>query len=84
MAQRFRLHSPYALAGDQPKATQTLAGGVLCGDRAQTLLGVTGSGKTLAFALPMAAKVGRGAPRRPRGLVLAPTRELATQHCLEF
>jgi superfamily II DNA/RNA helicase len=39
----------------------------------------TGSGKTLAFALPMAATVGRGSPRRPRGLVLAPTRELAAQ-----
>lgn len=39
----------------------------------------TGSGKTLAFALPMAARVGRGTPRRPRGLVLAPTRELAAQ-----
>jgi superfamily II DNA/RNA helicase len=39
----------------------------------------TGSGKTLAFSLPMAASIGRGAPRRPRGLVLAPTRELAAQ-----
>src|ERR1700686_5019446 len=39
----------------------------------------TGSGKTLAFALPMAAKLERGSPRRPRGLVLAPTRELAAQ-----
>ena len=39
----------------------------------------TGSGKTLAFALPMAALVSRGLPKRPRGLVLAPTRELAAQ-----
>lgn len=39
----------------------------------------TGSGKTLAFSLPMAARVGRSSPRRPRGLVLAPTRELAAQ-----
>ncbi len=39
----------------------------------------TGSGKTLAVALPMAALVSRGAPKRPRGLVLAPTRELACQ-----
>ncbi|MGH9105410.1 MAG: DEAD/DEAH box helicase [Acidimicrobiales bacterium] len=39
----------------------------------------TGSGKTLAFALPLAASVRRGAPRRPKGLVLAPTRELAAQ-----
>jgi len=43
--------------------------------------GRTGSGKTLAFALPMAALLGgrRGAARRPRGLILAPTRELANQ-----
>lgn len=39
----------------------------------------TGSGKTLAFAVPLLATVGRGRPHRPRGLVLAPTRELAEQ-----
>ncbi|MEN2738169.1 DEAD/DEAH box helicase [Microbacterium sp. X-17] len=46
--------------------------------------GKTGSGKTLAFALPLVARLsgGNAATRRrnrPRGLVLAPTRELATQ-----
>ena len=47
--------------------------------------GKTGSGKTLAFALPMVARLGgalaggRRRPGRPLGLVLAPTRELATQ-----
>jgi len=45
--------------------------------------GRTGSGKTLAFSLPMvarlAASTGARRPARPRGLVLAPTRELATQ-----
>jgi superfamily II DNA/RNA helicase len=45
--------------------------------------GRTGSGKTLAFSLPMVARLAasptRRAPARPRGLVLAPTRELATQ-----
>lgn len=43
--------------------------------------GRTGSGKTLAFALPMVARLsdGRRTSGRPRGLVLAPTRELATQ-----
>ena len=47
--------------------------------------GKTGSGKTLAFALPMAARLGgalaggKRRPGRPLGLVLAPTRELATQ-----
>ncbi|WP_425437668.1 DEAD/DEAH box helicase [Nocardia nova] len=41
----------------------------------------TGSGKTLAFGLPMLVRLRRGAsaPRRPRALVLAPTRELALQ-----
>lgn len=39
----------------------------------------TGSGKTVAFALPLAASVAKGSPRRPQALVLAPTRELATQ-----
>jgi superfamily II DNA/RNA helicase len=45
--------------------------------------GRTGSGKTLAFALPVLARLAAsGAPRqpkRPRALVLAPTRELALQ-----
>jgi superfamily II DNA/RNA helicase len=39
----------------------------------------TGSGKTLAFALPIAATASRGSAKRPSILVLAPTRELATQ-----
>ncbi|GAA4735007.1 hypothetical protein GCM10025783_00910 [Amnibacterium soli] len=43
--------------------------------------GRTGSGKTLAFALPLVSRLQGGQRRsgRPRGLVLAPTRELATQ-----
>ncbi|MEC3953144.1 DEAD/DEAH box helicase [Nocardia sp. CDC153] len=45
--------------------------------------GKTGSGKTLAFSIPMVdrlgAQGGRSAANHPRGLVLAPTRELATQ-----
>jgi superfamily II DNA/RNA helicase len=39
----------------------------------------TGSGKTVAFGLPLAARVIAGSPRHPSGLVLVPTRELATQ-----
>ncbi len=39
----------------------------------------TGSGKTLAFAIPLAVKAAKGGPRRPRALVLVPTRELAAQ-----
>ena len=46
--------------------------------------GKTGSGKTLAFSIPMVVRLAASAansqgPRKPRGLVLAPTRELATQ-----
>jgi superfamily II DNA/RNA helicase len=52
--------------------------------------GRTGSGKTLAFSLPLVSRLaalvpsgerlpGRRQPNRPRGLVLAPTRELANQ-----
>ncbi len=39
----------------------------------------TGSGKTLAFGLPLLAKVDQAKAKRPRGLILAPTRELAEQ-----
>jgi superfamily II DNA/RNA helicase len=43
--------------------------------------GRTGSGKTLGFALPLAAGLSGGHTMacRPRGLVLVPTRELASQ-----
>ena len=47
--------------------------------------GKTGSGKTLAFSIPMVASLaasaaaGAARARHPRALVLAPTRELATQ-----
>ncbi|MCH4249918.1 MAG: DEAD/DEAH box helicase [Microbacteriaceae bacterium] len=47
--------------------------------------GRTGSGKTLAFGIPMVARLGATRvegehhPGKPVGLVLAPTRELATQ-----
>ncbi|MCC6436016.1 MAG: DEAD/DEAH box helicase [Acidimicrobiales bacterium] len=42
----------------------------------------TGSGKTLAFSLPLVTRLAAQAqtgPRRPRALVVAPTRELASQ-----
>jgi len=39
----------------------------------------TGSGKTLAFGIPLLERVGNAKPRRPTGLVLVPTRELANQ-----
>ncbi|MFK7744153.1 MAG: DEAD/DEAH box helicase [Roseobacter sp.] len=46
-------------------------------------LAQTGTGKTAAFGVPIVAQMleleGRPAPKSVRGLVLAPTRELATQ-----
>ena len=50
-----------------------LAGRDVCGKAP------TGSGKTLAFGVPLVARVPKAKPRRPRALVLAPTRELAAQ-----
>jgi superfamily II DNA/RNA helicase len=43
--------------------------------------GKTGSGKTLAFSIPLVTRLADESrrPSRPSGLVLAPTRELATQ-----
>lgn len=50
-----------------------LAGRDVCGKAK------TGSGKTLAFGLPVLETVAEATPRRPRALILVPTRELATQ-----
>lgn len=55
-----------------------LAGHDVCG-RAPT-----GSGKTLAFGIPLIAGTDKARPRRPRSLVLAPTRELAAQIAAEL
>jgi excinuclease ABC subunit B len=74
---KFELVSTYPLAGDQPKATQALAEGVLRGDRAQTLLGVTGSGKTMAMARIVELV------QKPT-LVLCHNKTLAAQLCAEF
>src|SRR4051795_212544 len=45
--------------------------------------GRTGSGKTIAFSLPLVARLAasttRRLPKRPRSLILVPTRELANQ-----
>jgi len=56
-----------------------LAGRDVCGKAP------TGSGKTIAFAIPLVARLhgGRAQPKRPRGLVLVPTRELAAQVAAE-
>ena len=50
MERRFKIHSKYSPAGDQPKAIEELVKGVQNGDDAQTLLGITGSGKTFTIA----------------------------------
>lgn len=55
-----------------------LAGRDICG-RAPT-----GSGKTLAFGLALVLRIEDGKPRKPRGLVLVPTRELASQVTAEL
>src|SRR5271155_4051438 len=77
MSDRFRLVTPYTLAGDQPAATEKLAAGVLNGDHAQTLLGVTGSGKTMAMARVVELV------QKPT-LVLCHNKTLAAQLCAEF
>ena len=73
----FQVVSEYRPSGDQPKAIEALAEGVLRGDRTQTLLGVTGSGKTYTMA-NIIEKVGRPT------LVLAHNKTLAAQLCSEF
>ena len=73
----YRLHQPYAPAGDQLEAIDKLAEGIGDGLAFQTLLGVTGSGKTYTMA-HLIARLGRPA------LVLAPNKTLAAQLYAEF
>ncbi len=75
--QKFRLHAPYAPAGDQPRAIQDLIDGFEQGNQEQILLGVTGSGKTFTMANVIAA-------RNKPTLVLAHNKILAAQLCSEF
>ena len=72
-AQRILAPFPIQVAAVPP----ALNGADLCG-RAPT-----GSGKTIAFAIPLAAGCSAAEPRRPTGLVLVPTRELAEQVAAE-
>jgi len=55
-----------------------LAGRDVCGKAK------TGSGKTLAFGLPLVQSMERARSRRPRAIVLVPTRELANQVAAEL
>ena len=73
----FKVVSEYSPTGDQPKAIESLADGILKGEKEQTLLGVTGSGKTYTIAKTI-EKV-----QKPT-LVLAHNKILEAQLCTEF
>ena len=47
---KFKVVSPFQVAGDQGQAIEKLSEGFLRGDKYQTLKGVTGSGKTFTMA----------------------------------
>ena len=73
----FRVASDFEPAGDQPRAAQGLAEGILAGEDRLTLLGVTGSGKTFTMAKAIERV------QRPT-LVIAPNKSLAAQLANEF
>ncbi|MFN8173846.1 MAG: DEAD/DEAH box helicase [Solirubrobacteraceae bacterium] len=63
---------------ERPFAIQSLVVADVLAGRDVLARSPTGSGKTLAFGVPLVDLIEAGA-RRPAALVLAPTRELATQ-----
>jgi len=67
----------YRPTGDQPQAIETLAEGILAGERYQTLLGATGTGKTATMAWIIEQI------QKPT-LVIAHNKTLAAQLCNEF
>ena len=73
----FRLHEPFAPAGDQPKAIKELQEGLVRGDESQVLLGITGSGKTFTIANVIAHQ------QKPT-LIIAHNKVLAAQLYGEF
>lgn len=73
----FKIHSNFKPTGDQPHAIDSIANGILKGEKFQTLMGVTGSGKTFTMA-NIIEKV-----KKPT-LVLAHNKTLAAQLCSEF
>ena len=77
VATNFKLHTPWAPAGDQPAAIQKLEAGLEKGLRHQTLFGVTGSGKTFTVANVIAQN------DKPT-LVLAHNKTLAAQLAQEY
>jgi len=69
---KFKLHSRFQPAGDQPTAIQALVEGLNDGEVHQTLLGVTGSGKTFTIANVI------NQVQRP-AMIMAPNKTLAAQ-----
>lgn len=69
---KFKIHSPFAPAGDQPQAIKELCEGINRGEASQVLLGVTGSGKTFTMAKIIEET------QRP-ALIMAPNKILAAQ-----
>lgn len=74
---KFKISSKFKPTGDQPQAIDSIARGIMKGERFQTLLGVTGSGKTFTMA-NIIERV-----QKPT-LVLAHNKTLAAQLCSEF
>ncbi|MDX2275265.1 MAG: excinuclease ABC subunit UvrB [Hyphomonadaceae bacterium] len=74
---RFKIHSDYEPAGDQPTAIAELVAGIQAHEKDQVLLGVTGSGKTFTMAKIIETV------QRP-ALILAPNKTLAAQLYGEF
>ncbi len=77
MKERFKVHSKFTPAGDQPQAIAELVDGIDSGLAAQTLLGVTGSGKTFTVANVIAQV------QRPT-IIMAHNKTLAAQLYGEF
>jgi excinuclease ABC subunit B len=50
MSQKFKIHSNFSPAGDQPQAISKLISGISENKKDQVLLGITGSGKTFTMA----------------------------------
>src|SRR5271165_6462356 len=73
----FKLDSVFTPTADQPRAIESLAEGIVGGERFQTLLGATGTGKTMTMAGVIQAV------QRPT-LVIAHNKTLAAQLCNEF
>ena len=74
---KFELDAAYSPTADQPAAVDSLAEGILAGERSMTLLGATGTGKTMTMAATMEAV------QKP-ALVIAHNKTLAAQLCNEF